>query len=55
MALDGAARTHAGKTRTTNEDAWLCRPAAGIFAVVDGLGGEEAGENCGHGVGSDWL
>ncbi len=44
MALDGAARTHAGKTRTTNEDAWLCRPAAGIFAVVDGLGGEEAGE-----------
>ncbi len=44
MALDGAARTHAGKARTTNEDAWLCRPAAGIFAVVDGLGGEEAGE-----------
>ncbi len=44
MALDAAARTHAGKTRTSNEDAWLCRPAAGLFAVVDGLGGEEAGE-----------
>ncbi|MSQ02657.1 MAG: protein serine/threonine phosphatase 2C family protein [Myxococcales bacterium] len=44
MALDGAARTHAGRVRTANEDAWLCRPTAGIFAVVDGLGGEEAGD-----------
>ena len=44
MALDGAARTHPGKQRTTNEDALVCRPAAGLFAVVDGMGGEEAGE-----------
>ncbi len=44
MALDGAARTHPGKQRTSNEDALVCRPAAGLFAVVDGMGGEEAGE-----------
>lgn len=44
MALDGAARTHPGKQRTTNEDALVCRPGAGLFAVVDGMGGEEAGE-----------
>lgn len=44
MALDAAARTHPGRSRTSNEDAWVCRPAAGLFAVIDGLGGEEAGE-----------
>ncbi len=44
MPLDAAARTHAGKVRTSNEDAWLSRPAAGLFAVVDGMGGEACGE-----------
>ena len=44
MALDAAARTHPGKQRTSNEDALLCRPNSGIFAVIDGMGGEEAGE-----------
>lgn len=44
VSIDGAARTHAGKVRTSNEDAWLSRPAAGLFAVVDGMGGEACGE-----------
>ena len=42
--MDAAARTHAGKVRTNNEDALLCKPEAGLFAVVDGMGGEESGE-----------
>jgi protein phosphatase len=44
MAIEAAARTHAGRVRTTNEDAWVSRPAAGLFAVVDGMGGEACGE-----------
>ncbi len=44
MALDAAARTHAGKVREINEDAFVCRPEAGLFAVVDGMGGEAHGE-----------
>ncbi len=44
MSLDAAARTHPGKVRSSNEDAWVCRPAAGLFAVIDGMGGEQAGE-----------
>lgn len=42
--MDAAARTHAGKVRTNNEDALLCKPEEGLFAVVDGMGGEESGE-----------
>ncbi len=44
MGLDAAARTHAGKVREINEDAFVCRPEAGLFAVVDGMGGEAHGE-----------
>jgi PPM family protein phosphatase len=44
MSLEAAARTHAGRVRSSNEDAWLSRPQAGLFAVVDGMGGEAAGE-----------
>ncbi|MBM4391065.1 MAG: serine/threonine-protein phosphatase, partial [Deltaproteobacteria bacterium] len=44
MGLDAAARTHAGKVREINEDAFVCRPDAGLFAVVDGMGGEAHGE-----------
>ena len=35
--MDAAARTHAGKVRTNNEDALLCKPEEGLFAVVDGM------------------
>lgn len=42
--LTAAARTHAGRVRPLNEDALVCRPEDGLFAVVDGMGGEEAGE-----------
>lgn len=42
--MDAAARTHAGKVRTNNEDAVLCKADDGLFAVVDGMGGEESGE-----------
>lgn len=44
MTLDAAARTHAGRVRTQNEDAFVCKAEAGLFAVVDGMGGQEAGE-----------
>lgn len=44
MKLDAAARTHVGSVRTQNEDAFVCRPEHGLFAVVDGMGGQEAGE-----------
>ncbi len=42
--LTAAARTHVGRVRSGNEDALVCRPAEGLFAVIDGMGGEAAGE-----------
>lgn len=42
--LNAAGRTHTGRVRPQNEDALLCRPEEGLFAVVDGMGGEKAGE-----------
>lgn len=40
---DVAARTHAGRVRAHNEDAFVVDPARGRFAVIDGMGGTAAG------------
>lgn len=39
-----AGATDAGRKRGNNEDRYLCDAAHGIYAVVDGMGGEAAGE-----------
>jgi protein phosphatase len=39
-----ASRSHAGRVRTVNEDAWLEHPQAGAWAVADGMGGHALGE-----------
>jgi protein phosphatase/serine/threonine-protein phosphatase Stp1 len=44
LTLRHWAITHPGTRRTTNEDAFLCRPEIGLFAVADGVGGRSGGE-----------
>jgi serine/threonine protein phosphatase PrpC len=43
-APQAAAATDPGRERSNNEDRVLCEPELGIFAVIDGVGGESAGE-----------
>ncbi len=44
MKWESAALSDVGRRRAGNEDSYLMRPALGIFAVADGMGGHAAGE-----------
>ena len=38
-----SAASHPGAVRAGNQDAWLCRPEIGLFAVADGVGAHARG------------
>lgn len=42
--VEAAWRTDTGRLRSLNEDAVLCFPERGLFAVIDGVGGEAGGD-----------
>ena len=44
QSLVYAAQSVAGRVRTHNEDAVLCQPRLGLWAVADGMGGHQCGE-----------
>jgi type VI secretion system protein ImpM len=48
VGFRSAAASDVGLTREINEDAFIERPDAGVWAVADGLGGHRAGEVASH-------
>ncbi|MCB9959638.1 MAG: serine/threonine-protein phosphatase [Rhodospirillaceae bacterium] len=50
LLIDSAALSDVGTRRRLNEDAYLARPDLGLFAVADGMGGHDAGDQASNAV-----
>ncbi|MCA8907053.1 MAG: serine/threonine-protein phosphatase [Rhodospirillaceae bacterium] len=50
LVIDSAALSDVGTRRRLNEDAYLARPDLGLFAVADGMGGHDAGDQASNAV-----